>query len=109
MRSAAPGPAPMKCTVMTRLLAHLRRRSWLDPYPLRHRHCRAPAGFPADGVGAQNRDTSEFTAESGVTGEQERLGFERHSIDHEAAAAPQGPRRGIERARIAGAAANEDG
>ena len=47
--------------------------------------------------------------ESGVAGDQQCLGFERHRVDDEPAAGAQRRDRGVEHARLAGAAADEDG
>ena len=60
------------------------------------------------GSGARNRDADQFAAERGVAREQQRFGFERHRIDHEAAAGAQRRDGGVEHAGIAGAAADED-
>ena len=92
---------PMPATIM------VSSRLWSNP--LRHRHCRPPAGLFADRAGARDRDADQFAAERRMAGEQQRLGFERHRIDDEPAAGPQRRNRRVEHARIAGAAADEDG
>ena len=90
MRSAAPGSGADE----------------MHGHGLVHIHCvtgmpaRQPV-FSPTGAGARHRDADQFAAQRGVAGEQQRLGLQRHGIDHEPAAGPQRARRGIEHRGIA--------
>ena len=57
--------------------------------------------FVAHGAGARDRDADQLAAERGVARDQQRFGFERHRVDHEAAARTQAlrPRRRARRVR----------
>ena len=79
-----------------------------------HAHCvtgmaaRQPV-FPPTAPAREMRDADQLAAKSGMAGDQQRLGFERHRVDDEPAARTQRRDRGVEHARFAGAAADEDG
>ena len=58
-RSSAAQSAASISRPMRRAGSPRRRRSWLDPRPLRDRHGRPPAGIAADGLGARQRDANQ--------------------------------------------------
>src|SRR4051795_10531511 len=79
LRSGAPGPAPMKCTVIRRLLPRSPSSSHHAPL---HQWTRGhPAAHAAQGTGLRDLDPHQLAAMLALLGEQQRFGLQRYRID----------------------------
>src|SRR5260370_1279975 len=121
MRSGAPGPAPMKCTVIGLLRWRWRRacgrgspprpRSCLPRTPLADRRGRSPDEDAACAcpAGLCDFQAHELAAMALEEPDQLRFGLQRYGIGDQAAAGFERRPGGLEHAGIGEAAADEDG
>ena len=93
-RASAARRSPRRCPSAARPCgSRCRRRSWLHPQPLRHRHRRAPCRSCRRPLSAREMAMRvKLAAERGVARDQQRLGLQRHRIDDQPAAGLAAPR-----------------